>query len=1667
MPSPPRPRRFEILRPLGSGGQGRVLAVRDAARDDAVVALKETREAATTLRREFALLSRLRHPNLVAVYDWFEASPLATAVAGAPAAYTQELVEGVDLRRALRDADQATRDAVFEQVLRALAYLHALGVAHLDLKPDNVLVELSGQAPLARMLDFGIARSIGDAGDGSVRGSFSYVAPEVLAGGPFDQRADLYALGVMMVEVGRGGPPPPSLLRGQLDDAEARRRWLLDEGLTEAWVPLVTALCAQDPAARPRTAQAAARLWACERGAPVVLHTPTTAAAMVRAGAPVGRDALLARCRCAVAEGHPVVLIGAPGSGRRTVARAAARRAQIEGHAVEWWPHGPASARSLSAAVARLLGDAEVEVLFARTAGGSPRPGGGDAVPGRRDEAGRFAAWVQATAAELARGVLTRAASAAPGPRPVLVIEGLDALPRLPRAVVEALIDAAERGEGAPIAIIATADAYEGAAAAPLRPLDQAAVEAFITARFGGGAADARLCAALTAASGGHPLQLETLVALLVGRGALSLADDGWCWRGDAERIRLPGGPGEAVAQRVALLSPQERAVLGAVVWLRYPAVAAAVAAALALGEPPLAALLSLSAAGLLWRDPSGRFRPAHAAVAEPVRAWVPPGGAPAAHRRVLAAVERAPLAQAWHMGGAAGAAMALTRGRRAWEAGRAEAASEALDLALELAPDGAEALALRAEVANLLGPRELQVACLEALIAGLPPDDPEVLRAHSRLFWTLTRIGDAGRAEAVGRELIALARGRGERAILTEALVHLAIVITQRGELHESEALLREAASLVDASALGARARIANNLGNIYAYREEHAEALSAYGEAYRLKTEEGDPVGQRIAVGNMGLTCLHLGRLAEAQRHFAASHAAARETGHRRGEAWSLVGLSMLGLEAGAWRYARRRAQRALTIAQELGDQLVASDAETTLAECLVAQGERAAATERARSGLAKAEVAKNGYTAARARLLLAALGPDEAPAAVARVAAEIEGDERADARTRARAAGLLARASLRLGDLDAAGAAAERALSRDKGRGLDAPEVLAASVQTLRSLGDSRRWRALAGAALERIDALEARWPGRPEADGVDEESAVDGPSRASFAARPEVRALRALRQARLGARLGDGDPAAPRPGGSAMVAESLEAGAGRWIAPALTGGREGARAAMRRWLAERVAEQGAERGFIACGDGEVLGAVDLDGEAVPDPARKLPVAAVEGARATGGPWRAAGASGRGAMLGLPVRVGRGAAAVDAVVVLQNRFVSDAFSDLVAAPPDLTGLAVLLRVWGLERALAELATRAEQAEARHRDTLTRSTEELLSLRRELESTREQLGPAHAYDEIIFASGAMRRMLRQVDRVVATDLPVYVHGESGTGKELVARAVHYHGDRAHGPFVPQNVSAIPTTLFESELFGHERGAFTGAHRASEGLFRRASGGTLFLDEIGDLPLEQQAKLLRVLETGEVRPVGGHRSVDVDVRIITATHQDLKALVAEGRFREDLYYRLNVIRIDVPPLRDRPDDIPVLAGHFLKLRAADAPVQLDDGVMKALIAYEWPGNVRQLENEVTRAALLAEDGVIKLSDLSPDVAAARKRGRRDPAAARGGAGGGRADAVAQLGLDRGTLKERVDRLEAFALSEALRDTGGNKSQMARDLGLSRAGLNMKLKRLGLWEVGR
>ena len=450
----------------------------------------------------------------------------------------------------------------------------------------------------------------------------------------------------------------------------------------------------------------------------------------------------------------------------------------------------------------------------------------------------------------------------------------------------------------------------------------------------------------------------------------------------------------------------------------------------------------------------------------------------------------------------------------------------------------------------------------------------------------------------------------------------------------------------------------------------------------------------------------------------------------------------------------------------------------------------------------------------------------------------------------------------------------------------------------------------------------------------------------------------------------------------------------------------------------------------------------------------------------------------AAGVGAPAG-PVGVaGGGPAPVRASRAVMRRVLTERAAVLVAnAPQDLAGVASIMGariqsiigvpLWDGEeiRGVIQCDNRASAAMFRERDLealLLLAGQAALAIEnarllQRLRLAQEQLRVENRYlksrdekrraIEPIGQSTAMRDVLRQVHKVTDTRATVCIEGETGTGKELIASLIHYQSGRRDKLFVAQNCAAVPETLLESELFGHKKGAFTGADTDKKGLFEVADGGTLFLDEIGEMSLGLQAKLLRVLQEGEVRPIGATQTRKVDVRIICATNRSLEKEVAEGRFRQDLYYRLKVYPIRLPPLRERREDIPALAEHFLRKYSSEmkkAVSGFTPETLAQLSGYNWPGNVRELENEVHRLVIQAEPETF----ITPELLAPRMRQAE-----------GIVDRIAPA---KGPLKDMMEEVERFLLIQALREHNGNKTRTAETLGITREGLHKKLAKFGL-----
>ena len=394
----------------------------------------------------------------------------------------------------------------------------------------------------------------------------------------------------------------------------------------------------------------------------------------------------------------------------------------------------------------------------------------------------------------------------------------------------------------------------------------------------------------------------------------------------------------------------------------------------------------------------------------------------------------------------------------------------------------------------------------------------------------------------------------------------------------------------------------------------------------------------------------------------------------------------------------------------------------------------------------------------------------------------------------------------------------------------------------------------------------------------------------------------------------------------------------------------------------------------------------------------------------------------------VLGVPLWKGE---EILGVLQLDNRESAGVFTSV-----DLDVSAVLAHHASLAVANARLLQRLRAAEDRLKKENT-------FLKTREESRRVGKGE----QEIIGTAGPMRSLFDQLGKVVDTRVTVLIEGETGVGKELIAAAVHYRSRRRDKLFVSQNCAAMPENLLESELFGHKKGSFTGAHEDKKGLFEIADGGTLFLDEVTEMPLSLQSKLLRVLQEGEIRAIGATAEKRINVRIVAATNRNLEKEVAAGRFREDLYYRLKVFPIRVPPLRERREDIPLLAKHFLKRYSAEVgkpAAGYSQQTMELLQAYDWPGNVRELQNEVQRVVIQIDAGGF----ITPDLLSPRIRQIEG--------------VIDRVKPTKGTLKEMMDQLERWLLIEALREHDNNKTAAARSLGITREGLHKKLRAFGL-----
>jgi transcriptional regulator with GAF, ATPase, and Fis domain/tetratricopeptide (TPR) repeat protein len=1562
--------RYRVVRPLGSGGLATAFLVRDEALD-IEVALKLLHPGVDPrpLMHELETLVGLVHPSLVRVHDFGVAT-----VAGAPRPFlTMDAVLGATLDEHARGRTFADLLPCLVDVCSALLALHAAGSCHGDVKPDNIVIDARGRATL---LDLSCARRVGEPGGQEIAGTPGYLAPEVLLGAEASPLQDVFGLGctlrVIAPALAEPLPPEMAALLGRLTHEDPTRR------------PASMAEVLEHLGARPGSDAALLRQPRRLIGRGAELAAMLALVSALEVGEPAARALLVE---------------GQAGVGTSRLLRELKWQAQPKVRLVEAFAHAP---RPMLA-------------LFARAAGA--------------DLPGEPALAAVATADKLrARGEPT-----------LLLVDDADALDDPDREALRALLRLV--GPAEPWGVIAAHRGVmplaAGAAATSIRlePLGESDVAAWIADV--GAAGSTR---EIYLATGGFPADIAARLA-----GDERFVDDG-----SVVDTRLAASLGPELGRALALLvamgplaterdlasarvSPEQ---LGA---LQRLGLAARRVGGWALARPAMRERLS----GLV------DVRAAHEALADARLESLRQTEDPARGHHAASAVRHLALASRTDE------ALALVRASRdeierapgLWRSalqplGQGFAPALALELAEALLAAGdaprAREIAAQAALAATTREERLRAAQLSAQ-ASLDADDAQgVLAATARAAAfepsdkqravladlearARIRLGDHAAARALAEPALAGARDPGVLASLHE---DVGVAASYTGDHAVARVHLAMAAGLQRDLIAPKRLVRALSYQAIDAYRSGDLEAaLAGYRQALAVAEEHG--LGAQIARAS-----LNLGTASHARGRLGDAHAA-YERGLRLATALGQVDLAVvlefnlakLYADVGAFERARVRAESARGLAEERAMDFFVAAAASVVGDCLVAARDFAGATACFQEARAKFEALGAHREALEeeielARTELASGAADAAARRVARASKDetLQGAPDLDSR----AATLSARIALHAGEGARAVADAQHALrkareARQPDLLAEAHAVLADAAAALGQSEDSARaeesarslWASLVESLPEALRSGFLRHPRRRDL------------GQKEIAKRALARDGRAEKLERLVALFRKLNSSLET---SDVLAMTLDAA---------------------------IELTNAERGFLlsapAQGEMRVAVARNIDREKIGKSHLKFSRGIAERAVETGEPVVTVDAQADErfrenasvhamklrSVLAVPIRSPDG---VLGALYVDNRFGRGRFEpedvDILLSFADQAALA--LRNAELLATLREQTKELEAERARIAQVARGQAEEIDRLAEAVKVRQEALESRYDYGAIVGRSPALKAVLRTLDRVVDSPLTVLVTGESGTGKELVARAVHFASARKAGPFVGINCAALPSTLLESELFGHVRGAFTGADRDRTGLMVAARGGTLFLDELGELPIEMQAKLLRVLQEREVRPLGSTEAVPVDFRLVCATNRDLRAEVARGRFREDLYFRVGVVELPLPPLRSRLEDVPTLAAHFLR-RASEQlgrpQARLSPAAMRALLAHSFPGNVRELENVLTRAAVLCERGEITPEDLglSRSAGAARRRvappdERAAYVAALEGAGWNVVRAARELSVPRATFYRKLAR---------------------------------------------
>jgi transcriptional regulator with GAF, ATPase, and Fis domain len=1662
--------RFLLLRRLGKGGMGEVFLARDTATGLECALKRLPRETGAGLpsavRREFEALTRIRHPAVVAVHE------LGMSPEGIPFC-TMEYVPGLPADEAIARDDWSALFYIAARVTHGLEALHAAHVAHGDLKPSNLLVlpgERPGMLPRSvRLVDFGLAALIGGAGEGHV-GTAGFAAPEVVKGQAPSPVSDLYGLGATLYAIiARAAPFPgdtrDAVLRNQ--EAGPPDTAPLDQaGAPAPLKRLILGLMAREPNERPRDAREVRR----------ELETLHPAARRplserVDTSSVVGRERELARLEswwAQVPVRPPITVItGAAGTGKSALLSELATRAALAARPVIHLSCGSLSGPgAVAAALMRRL---------AADAGADPAPVLGAGVQeSALDE-------LSERAAQWAHALVVKA-------QPVVVLlDDAELLDGLSRAWIRRVV---ARPEHSPLAWVLARRSgvdvpedeevlFEAGQARriELSPLAPDAIERLAAVRLGEVAPQA-VIHFLRERCGGHPGLVVDLLRAAARTGAIQEDEAGL--RVEEETLRglvAPESYEAALIQRLENLdSTSRRAIEALAVW------------GSGLDRERLHALEPetdgdtigrLLESGLATRTDSGELLLWPPLLADRIVAALPAERRRSLHRAALdtpglsrlqrfehlrgagearAALEeaRAALAEGAVEGLAARAAEPAERevsdraaewheraGRWAMERGQMAAAMPHFRRALELASNAAERAGWWVDLARAA----VRVGALDELRSvvensareDLPPGARARIAADDAMGWLTRRERELARSR--GTEALALAEAAGEAEAEGTAAQVLAYVALEERDVERAEVFTRRATAAFERAG---RPRytwaMGLNVSLLRAQRKtEEALALLATGIA------AARVAGDRAFVGELhfqlGFLQSETGRWEAAIRSYEATAQNALEDSRPINLAISTCGLAILFGLTGHLRIAKRNALEAIRLCRSHRPRVEPS-AWRALAQARRFSGHLREAERAARRGARLAEsAAREDSTFCSLELanVMSAMGRWSNARAVA--AAALVADSATLTVPSALVTVHTGRAALREGDVEIA----ERHLEAVRGwlREISAPYV---------------------GANADLL-AAEIAFRRGSVSDGFD----IGQRSLDAFGAlpAPPERALAALELARL----------APLAGDRRMNS---------WLELATStferlGNRRGREQALARWVEVLKHNEGTAQTMTVGGERGLLERVGwllhslTDLHELTQRAMSMVVEQLDAERGVlllqdreTGQLRVMAEQGAvdNATRSEAVRYSRNVVErvtesggslliVDAPSDVRARFDSVrnlGLRSIVCVPLYLGGAVIGVvymddsrahRFGDADRGLLEgfahlMAVAIEKA---------RGHEEIERMKDRLEgenlTLRREIGSRFQMENLIGGSSEMRRISAMVQAAGRGNSTVLITGENGTGKELVAKVLHHSGSRRNGPFIPVNCGAITETLIESELFGILAGVATNV-RARDGRFVQANGGTLFLDEIGDMPLSQQVALLAAIANREVVPVGGHRPIPVDVRIMAATNRNLRKLVEEGRFREDLYFRVAVLEIELPPLRERKADIPALARHFIQQFAAvqerEAP-KLSTDFMAVLMQSDWPGNVRELQNYTERVMAMNFGPVLRPDPLPRDL-------QERPG-------------VPRLARVRG-LPATVEEIERRMVTEALQKAGGNQSEAARKLGLTEQSLRYRLRKYGL-----